>query len=119
MQLSNKKSILIVVFCLSLLCNAVLALLLVNNVYAQNRANQTQQLNLKILSFTNVFIEQVLMSDKDVDFNTRLTLETMVRNLNDQDILDQWQSLTQAQDNRSASVEAKKLLNVLVKKISY
>jgi hypothetical protein len=99
--------------------NIVLGSLLVNNVYATSRANQSQQVNLKILSFTSLFIEKVLMSSQDVDFNTRLTLETMVRNLNDQDILNQWQAFTGAQDGPTASMEAKKLLDLLVKKITY
>jgi len=59
------------------------------------------------------------MSNQEVDFNTRLTLETMVRNLNDKDILNQWEKFTQASDNQNASTEAKKLLDLLVKKISY
>jgi hypothetical protein len=59
------------------------------------------------------------MSDKDVDFNTRLTLETMVRNLNDKQILDQWQAFTAAQTSAQASIDAKNLLDLLVKKIAY
>ncbi len=115
----EKKHIVIALFCVSLLCNAVLGVLLVNNIYATSHADPSAQVNLKILSFTNLFIEKVLMSDKDVDFDTRLTLETMVRNLDDQQILDQWQSFTHAPDSVSASTEAKKLLSILVKKISY
>jgi len=115
----DKKFILVFLLCLSLLGNAGLTFLLFNNVYAISRVSQTQQVNLKILSFTNLFIEKVLMSDKEVDLDTRLALETMVRNLNDQQVLGQWQKFTQAPDTQTASQEAKVLLDILNKKISY
>jgi len=114
----NKKVIWVPVICLSLAANALLGLLLVNQIYANAKANQTHQLDLKTLSFTNLFIQKVLLSDQPVDFNTRLQLETMVRNLNDPDILAQWQAFTQSQDQTTASAQVKKLLYLLVSKIS-
>ncbi len=115
----NKKTIFTSILILSLLANLVLAFLWVNNAYATARVTQNQQVNLKILSFAHLFIGKVLMSDTDVDFNTRLMLETAVRNLNDQEILAQWQSFTTAANGQSASDEAKKLLDLLIRKISY
>ena|SRR3989338_9383483 len=115
----NKKYLFIFLLCISLIFNAVLSFLLVNDVYANNQASQTQQINLRVLSFTGLFIEKVLMSNQEVDFDTRLALETMVRNLNDQEILQQWEKFTGATDGGKASTEAKVLLNILVKKIAY
>ncbi len=112
----NKKVIfifLIILLCLSLAVNGWLAYLL----YQSANVFQTQRINSNVLSFTNMFVEKVLMADKEIDFDTRLTLETTVRNLNDPQIFDQWNRFTKAQIKEEASQEAKQLLNLLVKKI--
>lgn len=83
------------------------------------QASQSQQVNLKILSFTNLFIEKILMSNQEVDFDTRLMLETMVRNLNDKEILSQWQQFTADANQQDAGNDAKILLDLLIKKVSY
>ena len=83
------------------------------------KANELQQNNVKVLNFTGMFVEDVLMASQDIDFDTRLTLETAVRSLNDQDIFSQWQRFTKASDKESASNEAKILLDLLIKKIEY
>lgn len=119
MQFLNRKFIFIVLFSLSLLANGTLVLLYANAAGRLHYEAKAQQVNLKILSFTNQFIEKVLMSSQEVDFDTRLMLETMVRDLENPEILSQWQAFTNAQDNQTASREAKNLLNLLVKKISY
>ena len=115
----NKKVIITVIFVFSLLLNVGLLLLVFNNAYATARVAEGQQVNLKILSFTNLFIENVLMSKKDVDFETRLMLETAVRNIGDEEVTGQWQKFTTASNGESAGDEAKLLLDLLVKKISY
>src|SRR6185295_3926315 len=107
------------VLLLSLLANLVLGFLLFKANIQLNQQQQVSQINIKILSFTGAFIEKVLLSQKDVDFETRLMLETLVRNLNNKEILDQWQRFTNAPDSQSASLEAEKLLSVLVKQIRY
>ena len=112
----NKKAIsifFIVLFCLSLAANGWLAYLL----YQAASISQVQQLNKNVLFFVNMFVEKVLMADREIDFDTRLELETTVRNLNDQQIFDQWQAFTKAQTKEDASQQAKQLLNLLVKKI--
>lgn len=119
MALITQKRFIVFLLVVSLFANVVLAFLLVRTNQQLTQASQTQKVNLRILSFTNLFIEQVLMSSREVDFNTRLTLETMVRNLNDKDILAQWKNFTQAPDAATASTQAKKLLDLLIKKISY
>jgi hypothetical protein len=117
--MSVKKLAITSILILSLAANMFLVLLVFNNVYATTRITQAQQTNLKVLSFTHLFIQKVLMANQDVDFETRLTLETAVRNLNDDQILAQWQHFTTAADSQGASQEAKKLLDLLVQKIAY
>lgn len=118
MQFINAKFIISVVLILSLGLNVAMLFVLVNDSRALSQNQQVLQSNGKILSFTELFIEKVLTSGQEVDFDTRLELETMVRNLNDAEILSQWQRFTGALDNYTASIEAKSLLNLLVKKIS-
>jgi len=76
-----------------------------------------QQTNEKILSFTNLFIEEVLKADTEVSFETRLELENAVRNLDDPEILAQWQKFTKAQTQDDAQAEVKNLLGELISKI--
>ena len=114
----NKKFIFTVLFIILLLGNVFLTLALFNNFATARQNSQTQQQNAKILAFTNLFIEKVLISGQEVSFETRLNLETKVRDLNDKEILNQWKAFTDAIDNQTASVAAKKLLHLLVKKVS-
>jgi len=116
-MISIKKTaliIFIVLFCLSLAFNGWLAyqVLMITNAY------KAQQMNTKTLDFTKMFVEDVLMADKEIDFDTRLTLETAVRNLDDQQVFYQWQKFTKSDTKEGASREAKFLLNLLVKKIA-
>jgi len=81
------------------------------------QALTTQELNEKILGFTELFIEEVLKSEGEVDFEIRLSLENAVRNLGDKEILNQWQRFTECQAEDEAQVEVKNLLEILVSKI--
>lgn len=111
-----KKAILIffiVLFCVSLGVNGWLGYQLSTVLETYN----LQQTNTKVLAFTNMFVEDVLMASKEIDFDTRLSLETAVRALNDQQIFDQWQRFTKSQTKEDSSTEAKLLLDLLIKKI--
>lgn len=80
-------------------------------------ALETQKTNEDILDFTGLFIEKILKAETEVDFETRLDLENAVRNLNDQEILIQWQKFTDSKTETSAQKEVKNLLEMLIKKI--
>ena|SRR3989338_11357877 len=73
--------------------------------------------NEKILDFTSSFIKNVLGADKEVDFETRLALETQVRNINDKEIMAQWEKFTNSATESTAQENVKKLLEMLVTKI--
>lgn len=83
---------------------------------AEATANTTQ-VNGKILDFTSAFITKVLEAKTEVDFETRLALETQVRDLNDADILAQWQKFTNSKSEADAQDAVKNLLQLLVSKI--
>ncbi|MDD2934867.1 MAG: hypothetical protein PHX25_00120 [Candidatus Pacebacteria bacterium] len=78
---------------------------------------ENQKLNEDILNFTKLFIEKVLKTETEVDFETRLMLENAVRNLNDKDILKQWQEFVASQDENEAQEKVKDLLSILINKI--
>jgi len=81
-------------------------------------ALENQTINNKVLDFTKLFIEKVLKADDEVDFETRLKLENAVRNLNDEEVLSQWQKFIDSKTEIQAQEEVKNLLELLVNKIS-
>lgn len=64
-----------------------------------------------------MFINDVLKSEGEVNFETRLKLENAVRNLQDEEILAQWQKFTNTQKEADAQTEVKVFLEMLVNKI--
>ena len=92
-------------------------LLRIDFVKVQKLVEQNQT-NKKIADFAILFVEKVLKSEKDVDFEERLILETAVRDLNDQEILLQWRKFTESKIKEDAQREVKNLLELLFKKIS-
>jgi hypothetical protein len=78
---------------------------------------QNQVFNDKVLVFTKLFIEKVLKTDKEVDFETRLKLENSVRDLNNEEILAKWQKFTESKTEEEAQIEVKDLLQMLVNNI--
>ncbi|OGZ75537.1 MAG: hypothetical protein A3G45_01040 [Candidatus Staskawiczbacteria bacterium RIFCSPLOWO2_12_FULL_37_15] len=112
----SKKSIylfFILLLCSSLAVNGWLMYL----IYQTANVFESQKINSNVLSFTDMFVKKVLMAKGEIDFDTRLELETTVRSLNDQQIFDQWQAFTKAETKEESSDNAKRLLNLLVKKL--
>lgn len=84
----------------------------------QNQSTiENQKVNKEVLEFTDVFIKKVLKADSEIDFDTRLNLENLVRDLNDQAILNQWQKFTETKTPTQAQMEVKNLLEMLIEKI--
>ena len=80
-------------------------------------ALETQKTQGQVLEFTKLFIEKVLKAKTEVDFETRLKLENAVRNLNDEEILAQWQKFIESKTEAGAQEEVKNLLEMLINKI--
>ena len=119
--MTNRKTILTI----------IILLLVAGNVYfgfkystVQKELRQTQtalenqKINEKVVEFTKLFIDQVLQTQTEVDFEARLKLENAVRNLNDKEILTQWQKFTDSKTEAEAQKEVKNLLGLLVNKIN-
>lgn len=80
-------------------------------------ALETLKTNDKILEFTKLFIEKVLKTETEVDFEMRLILENAVRNLGDGEIVSQWQKFTESKTEDEAQENVKNLLETLVNNI--
>ena len=79
---------------------------------------KAQNLNEKILNFTIMFVDKVLKAKGEVSFEDRLKLENTVREINNQEILDQWTKFTNSKTQEEAQIEIKNLIETLVKKIN-
>jgi len=78
---------------------------------------KTQQINDKVLKFTQLFIEEVLNAKEEISFEDRLKLENAIRDLQDENILSQWQKFVDSKTEEQAQKEVKALLEILVKNI--
>ena len=121
---SNKLSL------LNLFLSIVILILLAGNVFwgleylnVQKQLHQaqitlkTKQINERTLDFTKLFIEKVLKAKGEVNFEDRLKLENTVRNLNDKEILNQWNKFVDSKTENEAQDQVKNLLELLVDKI--
>jgi hypothetical protein len=75
------------------------------------------EFNEKVLDFSSLFIKKVLQADKEVDFETRLSLENAVRDIKDEDIMVGWQNFINSKTESEAQDSCKKLLEILITKI--
>ena len=118
----NKKTAIISLIFLLVLSNIFFVVWLYvsqKNLREAVEKAEIQKTNTKILAFTDMFVNDVLATDKDIDFETRLSLESAVRDLEDIDILDKWQKFVGSKNNDETQIAFKNLLELLLKKISY
>ena len=76
-----------------------------------------QKLSENVLNFTNLFINKVLKEEEEISFEERLKLENAVRELNDKDIINQWEKFVNSETESEAQKEVKNLLELLILKI--
>jgi len=79
---------------------------------------EIRAINSGAVEFLDAFVEKVLKSTKEVDFETRLKLENQVREIKDDAILKTWQKFTTSKTEAEAQEQVKNLLSLLAKKIS-
>ncbi len=80
-------------------------------------ALENQKTNEKVLDFTKLFIEKILKAETEVDFETRLKLENAIRNLDDKEVLEQWNKFVNSKNEGEAQSQVKNLLELLINKI--
>ena len=78
---------------------------------------QARTVNDKVLSFMKLFIEKVLKAKGEVSFEDRLQLENTVRDLNDPEILNDWNVFVGSKTELEAQNAVKEILTVLSNKI--
>jgi len=76
-----------------------------------------KDVNIAILDFFKFFIGKVLESEGEVDFETRLDLENAVRDLHDEEILEQWKKFTTSENEEGSQEEVRNLMKLLISKI--
>lgn len=76
-----------------------------------------QQINEKVLTFSQLFFDKVLQGTKTVSFDDRLQLENSVRALNDKEIFDAWTKFTSAKDPAEVQKDFYDLFWLLLGKI--
>jgi non-homologous end joining protein Ku len=116
----NKKISLIVLVSVLVLGNIFFGL----KYYFSNQSLRTareqvkeQNLNDKVLNFSIMFVDKVLKASGEVSFEDRLKMENAVRDINNQEILDQWTKFTASKTEGEAQTEVKNLLELLIKSI--
>lgn len=114
----DKKTFFIALLSVFILVSIAFNSALVYIIVKNQKIWEQKQVNLKVLSFRNMFTEKILLADKEIDFDTRLSLETSVRNIDDPEIFAQWQRFAKSETKEEATTTAKQLLELLIKKTS-
>lgn len=89
-----------------------------SKMQAIQKAQENKQVNNKVVNFAKLFITKVLKAKTEVSFEERLVLENAVRDLNDKEILVQWDKFTASKTETDAQQNVKDLLELLINKIS-
>lgn len=72
----------------------------------------------QMVAFTQLFVAKVLLAESDVDFETRLQLENMVRAIGDEEILNTWKRFVGSTKEADAQLAVKELLQLLLQRLS-
>lgn len=117
----KRKTVLLVIIILTLLVGniffAVKYSSAIKKLARAEAVKANQQKNQKIIEFNKLFIEKVLISGKEVDFDSRLQLENAVRGLNDPEILADWQNFIASQEPSEAQKNVLILIKALAEKM--
>ena len=76
-----------------------------------------QQERTKFTDFNKTFISEVLQAKSEVNYDTRLKLDRMVKDIDDQELTAQWQKFTDSQTEKEAQEETVRLLGLLAEKM--
>lgn len=118
-----QKTRLIVIIVISLLVAMTIYLsvecfLLASELNLVKANLKAQEINIKAGLFANLFIDKILLTAGEVNFDDRLKLENAVRDLNDPEIFAKWQQLTSSQGDAQTQQIVGSILKLLINKIS-
>ncbi len=111
------KKILEILLVLLVISNIFLAYKFVQVRKTLVQTIENQKVNNSVLSFTQLFMNKVLLGTSEVSFEDRLLLENSVRDLNDKDIYSSWKAFTNAKPG-DVQTDFYNLFQLLLKKIS-
>ena len=117
---NNKRIFYIIPFGVLLIATVFFGMQYFTLTQELNKLQNTQskvELNGKVIDFASMFITKVLQADKEVDFETRLSLENSVRGLEDEEIISEWQHFVGSKTEAEAQESVKDLLGILINKI--
>lgn len=75
---------------------------------------QGQKDNEKTLALAKLFVEKVLQGQDEVSFDDRLKLENAVRDLNNQQIFNQWQKIVKSKSDSETQQNVGIFLDMLI-----
>jgi hypothetical protein len=114
----NKFKIFVVVlFILLIASNIFFAVKYFINTKEIKQIEQKQQINSGVLSFTKLFVDKILMGNKEVSFEDRLQLENSIRDLKDKEVFDSWDKFTKAKEQTDIQHNFYDLFSLLLMKI--
>ena len=76
-----------------------------------------QEERTKFTEFNRTFISEVLQAKSEVNYDTRLKLDEMIKDINDQELTAQWQKFTDSKTEEEAQDETVKLLGFLAERM--
>ena len=76
-----------------------------------------QEERTKFTEFNKTFVSEVLQAKSEVNYDTRLKLDRMIKDINDQELTAQWQRFTDSQTEEEAQDETVKLLKLLAERV--
>jgi hypothetical protein len=117
---NKKKYVLFVAVVLLVLGNVFFIIrsnILSNKLATIENQGQISNKNGKVIDFMSLFVNKVLKSNTEIDFDTRLSLENSVRATGDEELVGQWQKFTNSKTEAEAQVEVKNLLGIIAEKL--
>lgn len=111
------KIFVIILFLLLIVSNIFFVFKYFVNTKKIQEIEQRQQINRDVLSFTKLFVDKILMGNKEVSFEDRLELENSIRALKDKEAFDSWDKFTKAKDQGDIQHNFYDLFSLLLTKI--
>ncbi len=121
MQIGKTRLIVITVICLLTAITIYMSVecfLLAFELKTTKSELKVQQNDEKVKFFAKLFIDKILLSEGVVSFDDRLKLENAVRDINDEEIMFQWEKFTENNGDAEAQKIVGIILDLLIKKIS-
>ncbi len=120
--MSTTKQVLCVLVFILMLAGLIFfgweAISLKAQLQAAQKTISQQQVNAKVLSFSKLFVANVLQGGQTVSFDQRLQLENAVRDINDEEIYAAWKKFTNASGQAEVQQDFYGLFNLLLTKLS-